>query len=50
MLGLGKPNVTRAAAAAYKALEYSYGEDAPAIANDLLAFVTAMRGEAASGT
>jgi hypothetical protein len=49
MLGFGKPNLTRAAASAYKALEYSYGEDARAVANDLLAFVTAMRYEATRG-
>jgi hypothetical protein len=35
MLGLGKPNMARAGAAAYKALEASYGEDAPAVTRDL---------------
>jgi hypothetical protein len=42
MLGLGKPNLDRAGAAAYKALQRSYGDDAPAVADDLLALVSAM--------
>jgi hypothetical protein len=44
--GLGKPNLARAGAAAYKALERSYGEGAPAVADDLVRLTTAMRDEA----
>ena len=47
LLGFGKPNVTRAGAAAYKALERSYGDDAPSVTDDLLALVGAMRDQAA---
>jgi hypothetical protein len=46
---LGKQNVARAGAAAYKALEHSYGEDAPAVTGDLLALVSAMQDQAARG-
>jgi hypothetical protein len=46
MLGLVKPNLEGAGAGAYKALERSYGEDAPAVADDLLALVTAMKDQA----
>jgi hypothetical protein len=46
MLGLGKPNLARAGGAAYRALQRSYGEGAPAVVEDLLALVTAMRDEA----
>jgi hypothetical protein len=50
MLGLGKPNMARAGAAAYKALQHSYGEDAPAVTGDLLALVNAMQDQVARGT
>jgi hypothetical protein len=46
LLGLGKPNLDRAGVAAYKALQGSYGEDAPTVVDDLLALATAMRDEA----
>jgi hypothetical protein len=49
MLGLGKPNLTRAGTLAYKALQNSYGEDAPAVTRDLLALVNAMQDQAARG-
>jgi hypothetical protein len=48
MLGMGKSNMARAGAATYKALECSYGEDAPAIARDLLALVNAMQDQVSS--
>lgn len=35
--------VARAGAAAYKALERSYRDDAPALGDDLFAFASAMR-------
>jgi hypothetical protein len=47
MLSFGTPNLTRAGAAAYKALQRAYGEDAPAVADDLVALATAMRDQAA---
>jgi hypothetical protein len=50
MLGLGKPNMARAGAAAYKALEHSYRADAPAVTDDLVAFASAMRDRAAKIT
>jgi hypothetical protein len=50
MLGLGKPNVMRAGELTYKALEHSYGEDAPAVTDDLLALVNAMWDRAARGS
>ena len=50
MLGFGKPNLTRAGAAAYKALKRSYGEDAPALVEDLYAVVSAMQDEARTAT
>jgi hypothetical protein len=46
MLDLGRPNLARAGAAAYTALQRSYGEDAPAVADDLLELATAMRDQA----
>jgi hypothetical protein len=46
MLGLGRPNLARAGAAAYTALQRSYGEDAPAVAQDLVELATAMRDQA----
>ncbi len=42
MLGLGKPNVDHAGAAAYRALERSYGENAPEITEELFVFASAM--------
>jgi hypothetical protein len=48
-LGLGKPNLKRAGAAAYKALEHSYGKDVPAVANNLLELANAMSREATKG-
>jgi hypothetical protein len=48
MLGFGKPHMRRAGAAAYRALEHSYGEDAPAVLTDLLALVDAMRDQSRS--
>jgi hypothetical protein len=47
MLGLGKPNLARAGAATYRALERSYGEQAPGLVDDLLVLATAMRDAAA---
>jgi hypothetical protein len=49
MLGLGKPNMARAGAAAYQALEHSYGEDAPTVTRDLLDLVNAMQNQAETG-
>jgi hypothetical protein len=46
MLGLGKPNMARAGAAVYKALEHSYGEDAPTVTENLLALVIATQDQA----
>jgi hypothetical protein len=42
----GKPNVTRAVAAAYKALKRSYGEEPPAAVEDLFAVASAIRDQA----
>jgi hypothetical protein len=47
LLGLGRPSLARAGAAAYTALQRSYGEDAPAVADDLLTFASALRDQAA---
>jgi hypothetical protein len=47
--GVGKPNLKRAGAATYKALEHSYGEDAPAVTNNLLELANAMSCEARKG-
>jgi hypothetical protein len=49
MLGMGKPNMARAGAAVYRALEHSYGEDAPAVTDDLLDLVNAMQDQAVRG-
>jgi hypothetical protein len=49
MFGLGKPNLARAGAAAYKALEHSYGQYAPTVTRDLLELVTAMQNQAKTG-
>ncbi len=46
MLGFGKPHVARAGVAAYKALKRSYGENAPAVAGDLIAVTNVMRDQA----
>jgi hypothetical protein len=50
LLGLGKPNIARAGAAAYRALERSYGEQAPGVVDELLALATAMRDAAVKVT